>query len=64
MRKVNSPSQFNSEHFIGFFSGKKTYEDAIKEAKEWAERVKVELVSYFEQKAFGKSILVSYRRNE
>lgn len=64
MTKVTSPSQFNSDHRIAYFTGKKSYDDAIKEANEWAERNKVELISYFEQSAFGKSILVSYRRIE
>lgn len=64
MIKVTSPSHFNTEHHIVYFTGKKTYDDAIKEAKEWAEQNKVELVAYFEQSAFGKSILVSYRRIE
>jgi len=61
MNKLSSPSQFNPEYLIGYFTGKKDYDDALKEAGGWAERNKVELVAYFEQKAFGKSILVSYR---
>ena len=60
MLQVSSPRRFASEHFINGFSGK-NYEEAIKAAEEWATREKKELVAYFCQKAFGKSILVSYR---
>lgn len=63
MQKVKSPSHFSTEDNIGYFSGKKNFEDAIKEAKEWATRNKKVLVAYFEQSAFGKSILVSYKRS-
>lgn len=64
MNKLSSPSLFNPDYRITYFTGKKNYDDALKEANEWAETNKVELVAYFEQKAFGKSILVSYRRKE
>ena len=42
------------------FSGK-DYPDAIKRAEEWAARNHKELVACFYQKAFGRSILVSYK---
>ena len=61
MKKITSISDFSYEHNIAHFSGKKNYEDAIKEAQEWATRNSKELVAYFEQSAFGKSILVSYK---
>lgn len=64
MKQVKSPSDFDREDNIGYFSGKKTYEDSIKEANEWATRNGKILVAYFEQSAFGKSILVSYKRDE
>lgn len=63
MRKVNSPSQFSDDHFIASFSGK-NYEEAIKLAQEWSGRDGTTLVSYYEQAAHGKSILVSYKRHE
>lgn len=64
MIKVSSPSKFSSGHFIAYFSGKKTYADAIEEAKAWEGRTGNVLVNYFEQEAFGKSILVSYKRRD
>ena len=63
MRKVNSPSQFSDDHFIASFSGN-NYEEAIKLAQEWSGRDETTLVSYYEQTAHGKSILVSYKRKE
>ena len=63
MRKVNSPSQFSDDHFIASFSGK-NYEEAVKLAQEWSGRDGTTLVSYYEQTAHGKSIVVSYKRNE
>ena len=63
MRKVNSPSQFSDGHFIASFSGK-NYEEAINLAQEWSGRDGTTLVSYYEQTAHGKSILVSYKRND
>lgn len=63
MRKVNSPSQFSDDHFIASFSGK-NYEEAINLAQEWSGRDGATLVSYYEQTAHGKSILVSYKRND
>lgn len=63
MRKVNSPSQFSDDHFIASFSGK-NYEEAINLAQEWSGRDGTTLVSYYEQTAHGKSILVSYKRND
>lgn len=64
MIKVSSPSHFSTNDNIGYFSGKKNWEDAIKDANEWATRNKIILVAYFEQSAFSKSILVSYKRNK
>lgn len=63
MLQVSSPNKFADDHFINGFSGK-NYEEAIKAAEEWATRERKELVAYFCQKAFDKSILVSYKENE
>lgn len=63
MRKVSSPSHFPEDSYIASFSGK-NYEEAIKLAGEWAQRNAIEMLSYYEQIAHGKSILVSYKRNE
>lgn len=63
MRKVSSPSHFPEDSYIASFSGK-NYEEAIKLAGEWAQRNSIEMVSYYEPLAYGKSILVSYKRNE
>lgn len=60
MIKVSSPSEFSQGHFIAYFSGKKNFDDAIQMANEWSGRVGTTLVNYYEQPAFGKSILVSY----
>lgn len=60
MIKVSSPSEFSPGHFIAYFSGKKNFDDAIQMANEWSGRVGTTLVNYYEQPAFGKSILVSY----
>ena len=62
MIQVNSPSQFPEDAHIAYFSGK-NYAEAIQEAEKESTRVGVGLVSYYEQKAFGKSILVSYKSN-
>ena len=61
MDKVASPSHFSPDHYIGNFNGK-DFEDAIKRATEWSQRTGMTLVSYYEQIAFGKSILVSYKK--
>ena len=63
MIQVNSPSQFPEDAHIGYFTGKDYY-DAIQAAKKEAERIGVVLISWYEQKAFGKSILVSYKKKE
>ena len=60
MLQVSSLNDFSFNNLINGFSGK-NYEEAIKAAEEWATREKKELVAYFCQKAFGKSILVSYK---
>lgn len=62
MIQVNSPSQFPEDVHIAYFSGK-NYAEAIQLAESEANRVGVSLISYYEQKAFGKSILVSYKSN-
>jgi hypothetical protein len=61
MRKVSSPSHFPEDSYIASFSGK-NYEEAIKLAGEWSGRTGATLVSYYEQTAHGKSILVSYKK--
>ena len=63
MKQVNSPSQFPEDAYIASFSGKNDAE-AIQLAESEANRVGVSLISYYEQKAFGKSILVSYKKKE
>lgn len=63
MIQVSSPNKFPDGCHITFFTGK-NIEDAIQLAKEWAEKNNIEAYSYYPQKAFGKSILVSYKRNE
>lgn len=51
---------------LDLFSGK-DYEEAINNAYRWAERknkglkdIKIELLHYFPQRAFGNTVLVSY----
>lgn len=61
MNQVSSPNQFAEDSFIAYFSGK-NYDDALKLAGEWSQRTGATLLSYYEQKAFGKSILVSYKK--
>jgi hypothetical protein len=63
MRKVSSPSHFPEGSYIASFSSK-NYEEAIKLAGEWAQRNLIEMLSYYEQLDFRKSILVSYKRND
>ena len=63
MIQVSNPNQFPEDSHIASFTGK-NYEEAIKLAGEWSGRTGATLISYFEQKAFGKSILVSYKRKE
>lgn len=63
MIQVSNPNKFPEDSSIECFSGK-SYEESIQLAKEWSTRNKVELISYYPQIAFGKSILVSYKRNE
>lgn len=62
MKQVNSPSQFPDDALIMYFSGK-NYEEAHKLALERLEKI-AHLISYYEQKATGKSILVSYKKKE
>lgn len=62
MIQVSSPSHFPEDAHIAFFTGK-NYSDAIQAAKDEANRVGASLISWYEQKAFGKSILVSYKSN-
>jgi hypothetical protein len=61
MKQIFKTSEFSTEHWITGFS-EKTYEASIKYAEEWAKRNNIELVAYFEQPIFGKSILVSYKK--
>jgi len=65
MIQVSSPSHFPEDAHIAFFSGK-NYAEAIQLAESEANRVGVSLISYYEQKAPGKSksILVSYKKKE
>lgn len=63
MIQVSNPNQFPEDSHIASFTGK-NYEEAIKLAGEWSQRNSIEIVLYYEQKASGKSILVSYKRNE
>lgn len=63
MNKVSKIIQFPEDGLIAAFTGK-NYEEAIKLAHEWAQRNNKELTFYYEQIAFGKSILVSYRKED
>lgn len=64
MYKVSSPSKFPEGTRINHFHGKQNYEQAIKSAEEWEKLhpTQVELVCYFEQRAWKRSILVAYKR--
>lgn len=62
---VGSPSLLGGNG-LDLFTGA-DYDDAIKKAYDWMERknrehkdCKIELLHYFLQRAFGKSVLVSY----
>lgn len=63
MIEVPKISYFSPDHFIGAFTGK-NYEESIQKAKDWAleQFGKVKLISYYKQKTFGRSILVSYQK--
>ena len=61
MIQVSSPSKFPEDGLIAFFTGKNV-EDAIALAEAWAKQDKVEITNYYPQRAFGKSILVSYKK--
>ena len=63
MVKVASPSQFPEDAHIAYFSGN-NYAEAIQLAESEANRVGVSLISYYEQKSHGKSILVSYKKEK
>lgn len=63
MNQVSKITQFPENSLIASFTGK-NYEEAIKLAGEWSGRTGATLLAYYEQKAFGKSILVSYKRSE
>ena len=63
MRKVSKITQFHEDSLIASFTGK-NYEEAIKLAGEWSQRTGAILLSYYEQVAFGKSILVSYKKED
>ena len=58
MIQVSNPNKFTGN--ITGFSGY-NFTDACVKAEQWATRTNRELVAYYEQKAFGKSILVSYK---
>lgn len=63
MKKVGHLSEFPRGSFVSQFSGK-----TFDEAKEKAEKAKIEFISYFEQAHYGKSkfrtILVSHKNDE
>lgn len=61
MLQVSSPSKFPEDCHIAFFSGK-NIEDALRLAREWSSRTGIEILNYYPQRAFGKSILVSYKK--
>lgn len=63
MIQVNKITQFPEDSYIASFTGK-NYDEAKTLAHAWSQRTGATLISYYEQKAFGKSILVSYKRNE
>ena len=63
MYEVHSLRDFPPGSCITWFS-EKTYDQSIQAAADFASRHqgRVELVCYFKQKAFKKSILVAYKR--
>lgn len=61
MLPISNPSKFPENCNIAFFSGK-NIEDALRLAEEWSKRTGIEIVNYYPQRAFGKSILVSYKK--
>lgn len=65
MIEVHKISYFSANHYINAFTGKK-YDESIQKEKDWAlEHLgKIELVSYYKQKTFGRSILVEYKRSD
>ncbi len=64
MNQVSNPNQFSPDDHIAGFTGK-SYAEALILAETEAKRVGVTLVSYYEQKFPGRSILVSYKpKNE
>ena len=64
MIRISRTSEFDRELPIAYFCGKKNFDEAIREAREWAEQNGLDLVKYYEQKTFGRTILVSYRRKK
>lgn len=63
MQKISSPSQFPELSLMGAFSGK-DHSDALDKATKWASDVGATITHYFEQVAFGNSILVSYEKEK
>jgi len=60
MIQYSKTSQFPEDGLIVNFSGK-NHEEALKEATKWAGRANKTLVGYYNQVAFGKSVLVIYQ---
>lgn len=63
MIQVNNPNKFPDDSLIEYFTGK-DHKDALQKAQDWASSSGATILSYYEQKAFGKSILISYKIGE
>ncbi len=63
MIEVPKISYFSPNHMITAFTGK-NYDESIQKAQDWAVEHfgKVKLISYYKQKTWGRSILVSYSK--
>lgn len=64
MIEVPRLSYFSPNSLITAFTGK-NYEESSQKAQDWALQYfgKVRLISYYKQKAFGRSILVEYEKS-
>lgn len=63
MIQVNNPNKFPEDSLIGYFTGK-DYKDALQKVTDWASSSGATVISYYEQVAFDKSVLISYKIGE
>lgn len=63
MIQVNNPNKFPEDSLIGYFTGK-DYKDALQQVTDWEFSSGATVISYYEQVAFGKSVLISYKIGE